>query len=307
MVNGVDQIEEFLDEGANAIEADVTFDSDGTAKFMYHGFPCDCLRYCWYSSLLFRYLVEVRKLTTPGYPEYRENFVLLLLDCKLSSLRKEMKIKAGEDLAKKLIIYLWQRGKAESKVWILLSIPHTDHVDFIKSFRETLKVEGFSHLESKIGWDISGNEKPEVIENALRNIGINDSLWLSDGITNCMPRSISRLNSLIERRNLEKSEISKVYFWTIDREKNMKKALRLGVDGMITNKPKRLVGILNDPEFSNDFRLANITDNPWERIVDPIKHRTAAIRYGAESDDDYYFVECYQFSEDNIELIEKEI
>lgn len=263
MVNGVDQIEEFLDEGANAIEADVTFDSDGTAKFMYHGFPCDCLRYCWYSSLLFRYLVEVRKLTTPG--------------------------------------------KAESKVWILLSIPHTDHIDFIKSFRETLKVEGFSHLESKIGWDISGNEKPEVIENALRNIGINDSLWLSDGITNCMPRSISRLNSLIERRNLEKSEISKVYFWTIDREKNMKKALRLGVDGMITNKPKRLVGILNDPEFSNDFRLANITDNPWERIVDPIKHRTAAIRYGAESDDDYYFVECYQFSEDNIELIEKEI
>ncbi|XP_023222756.1 phospholipase D SdSicTox-betaIIB1bxii-like [Centruroides sculpturatus] len=285
MVNSIDEIEEYLDEGANAIEADVTFDSDGTAKFMYHGFPCDCWRYCWRSSLLFRYLLKVKKLTTPDDPSYKENFTLLQLDCKISSLNSDwLRIKAGKDLAKKMVIFLWERGHSKSQVWILLSIPHSNHVNFIRSFRETLQEEGLSDLETKIGYDISGNEDPLKIENALLSVGVNSSIWFSDGITNCIPRSISRLRFIIDKRNSLSNLVNKVYFWTIDRENNLRKALRMGVDGIITNKPRRLHNILNSEEFKHTYRLSSITDNPWTKIIGPSKYYVRS--------DDYYFVEC---------------
>lgn len=37
----------------------------------------------------------------------------------------------------------------------------------------------------------------------------------------------------------------------------------MGVDGMITNYPGRLVSVLLEEEFSTKFKLATFEDNPW--------------------------------------------
>ena len=45
MANSIELVKEFLYDGANAIEIDVQFYSNGIPKLIYHGLPCDCLRY----------------------------------------------------------------------------------------------------------------------------------------------------------------------------------------------------------------------------------------------------------------------
>ncbi|RWS25814.1 hypothetical protein B4U80_03606 [Leptotrombidium deliense] len=64
MVNNITEINQFLDLGCNAVEADVKF-IDAYPKNAFHGQPCDCDRYCDSSEDLAKYLNYVRKITTP--------------------------------------------------------------------------------------------------------------------------------------------------------------------------------------------------------------------------------------------------
>ncbi|KAH9367422.1 hypothetical protein HPB48_021484 [Haemaphysalis longicornis] len=64
MVNSIKEVDQYLRLGANAIEADVTFQSDGTAKQTFHGSPCDCFRNCYMRENIVDYLEYIRKITS---------------------------------------------------------------------------------------------------------------------------------------------------------------------------------------------------------------------------------------------------
>ena len=66
MVNSIREVDHYLAQGANAIEADVTFSSNGSAVYTYHGYPCDCFRHCTDREEFVRYLGYIREITTPG-------------------------------------------------------------------------------------------------------------------------------------------------------------------------------------------------------------------------------------------------
>lgn len=66
MANSIREIKYFLSKGANAIETDVTFSSNGTALSTFHGYPCDCFRHCNQREDFVEYLKYVRTLTLPG-------------------------------------------------------------------------------------------------------------------------------------------------------------------------------------------------------------------------------------------------
>lgn len=265
MVNALWQLDQFLDLGANAVEADISFDSQGKAIWTYHGYPCDCFRSCKKYAAVNDYLNYVRELTAPTSPKFRKEFVLLMLDMKISSLNNHLKYKAGSDVAEKIIHYLW---KGNSQLWILISFPLTTDTDFVIGFKDALKKNGYSHMESKIGWDISGNEDLDVILREYRRLNITGSVWQGDGITNCLPRTTKRLLKAIEKRDLHPNWdlLSKVYYWTLDKRATMRTTLRYGLDGIITNFPNRYVEVLAEEEFAATHRLATIEDNPWKKI-----------------------------------------
>jgi hypothetical protein len=52
MTNSLSDVKRFLSGGANALEIDVQFDSEGMIDSVFHGIPCDCFRY-ELESLLF--------------------------------------------------------------------------------------------------------------------------------------------------------------------------------------------------------------------------------------------------------------
>lgn len=66
MVNSIKEIDYYLSKGANAIEADVTFEPNGTVSYTYHGIPCDCFRHCSESEDFVKYIRYIRTITVPG-------------------------------------------------------------------------------------------------------------------------------------------------------------------------------------------------------------------------------------------------
>lgn len=268
MVNAIYQIDYYLDMGANAIEFDVAFDNNGNARFTFHGVPCDCFRSCVRFEEIENYLDYMRQVTTPGDPKFQEKLALLFMDLKVKGLSSHATINAGSSIAQKLVHHYWKNGTSAARANVLLSIPSINNVDVIRGFRSGLEKAGLSQYMSKVGVDFSGNEDLNSIRWALQSVKISEGIWQGDGITNCLPRGTSRLREAIQRRDqLGLTFIEKVYWWTVDKMSTMRSTLRLGVDGMITNYPERLVAVLEENEFSRRFRMATIHDNPWSKYL----------------------------------------
>ncbi|KAK8786971.1 hypothetical protein V5799_023260 [Amblyomma americanum] len=110
MVNSIDDFDEAMRRGANAIEADVTFSHDGTAVKLFHGWPCDCLRKCEAEERVHAFLNYVRRSTNSYSGKYRHKLTLLFLDLKLGDVHENRKYAAGVDIAQKLLQHLWHGG-----------------------------------------------------------------------------------------------------------------------------------------------------------------------------------------------------
>nr|ANY30976.1 loxtox protein [Loxosceles similis] len=267
MVNAIDQIEPFLKRGANAIEFDIEFDSEGIAQQTHHGVPCDCGRICNRKDDFVKYLDHIRQVTSPGTKEYREQLILLALDLKLQRISVNLAYAAGTDIANKLIDHYWKRGNSTARAYILLNIPSIRHFDFINGFKHTIiRREGYERYDDKYGINFTGNDDLELTRLMLGRMNITYNIWQADGITSCLPRGTRRLKEAIRRRDTEGYKfIYKVYSWTLVAYSTMRRSMRLSVDGIMSNHPERVVYILGEGYFANRFRMATLEDNPWQK------------------------------------------
>ncbi|GFX48504.1 dermonecrotic toxin LdSicTox-alphaIB2 [Trichonephila clavipes] len=131
---------------------------------------------------------------------------------------------------------------------------------------DEFKLRGQTARLKDVGFD-GGTGNFSDIAKIFSKMDIKDNIWIGDGTTNCFEpfKSFERLKQAVDiHRDSSKGFISKVYQWTNDLQSTMVYALRLGVDGMITNKPEVLLKVLHLPEFAEGYRLATIYDNPFE-------------------------------------------
>nr|Q8I912.1 RecName: Full=Dermonecrotic toxin LlSicTox-betaIA1; AltName: Full=LlH10; Short=H10; AltName: Full=Phospholipase D; Short=PLD; AltName: Full=SMase II; AltName: Full=Sphingomyelin phosphodiesterase D; Short=SMD; Short=SMase D; Short=Sphingomyelinase D; Flags: Precursor [Loxosceles laeta]AAM21156.1 sphingomyelinase-like protein [Loxosceles laeta] len=264
MVNDLDLVDEYLGDGANALEADLAFTSDGTADEMYHGVPCDCFRSCTRSEKFSTYMDYIRRITTPGSSNFRPQMLLLIIDLKLKGIEPNVAYAAGKSTAKKLLSSYWQDGKSGARAYIVLSLETITRQDFISGFKDAIDASGHTELYEKIGWDFSGNEDLGEIRRIYQKYGIDDHIWQGDGITNCWVRDDDRLKEAIKKKNDPNYKYTKkVYTWSIDKNASIRNALRLGVDAIMTNYPEDVKDILQESEFSGYLRMATYDDNPW--------------------------------------------
>lgn len=268
MVNSKEQVSEFMNEGANAIEFDVQFYENGTAYRTYHGIPCDCFRICTKRAEIKDYLDHIRNLTSPG-GKYHGKLLLLMLDLKSSDVPAENKLSAGADIASKLLDHLWINVSFSEAVNIFLSIGHVTDKDVLRGAVQAIQQRDDKYL-ARIGFDVGLGDRLQDIRDMYRELNISRHRWLGDGDTNCYSFLLStkRLEAAIADRkaNNATSFVDKVYFWTTDSRRRIRKVLRLGVDGIITNRPKYLSSIIKEEEFKKTMRLASAQDNPFIRI-----------------------------------------
>ncbi|KAH9367424.1 hypothetical protein HPB48_021482 [Haemaphysalis longicornis] len=64
MVNSLEEVDEYLTKGANAIESNIEFDSNGTVLGTFHGAPCDCFRTCMKREKIDDFLEFIRDVTS---------------------------------------------------------------------------------------------------------------------------------------------------------------------------------------------------------------------------------------------------
>lgn len=108
MVNSIAKLDEAMADGANSVEADVSFADNGTATRLFHGVPCDCFRACDIEEDVPRFLQYVRKTTSGRGAKYSDKLALLFLDLKVTNVEEKQKYRAGVDIGRKLLRDLWR-------------------------------------------------------------------------------------------------------------------------------------------------------------------------------------------------------
>ncbi|RWS20579.1 hypothetical protein B4U80_09906 [Leptotrombidium deliense] len=269
MANSKSELINFLDAGANAIEADVTFNSTGSALITYHGVPCDCFRHCHSSCDINDYLKFVRNITTKNSTEYRQNFTLLLLDLKTHLIDNKHLYNAGVAFAKTLYFNLFNSTGKESTLRVLLAVEQISHQNFILGFLNETKRSNFD-FENRIGWQISENANYAKIYEMWKNISDAKNIWYSDGISNCVIfyRPKERGRDLLVHRDICNTITDaycprKIYMWTVDYY-NQLWGLWNHIDAVITNNPWEIKRLVNS-RYMKQLRLATVSDDPWEK------------------------------------------
>lgn len=269
MVNSVAKLDDAMKRGANAVEADVTFADNGTALKLFHGVPCDCFRACEIQDQVPAFLQYVRKTTGRYGGKYSQQLALLVLDLKSGNIDSKQKYRAGVDTAEKLIENLWYGVPPWDAMNVLLSVPSVSDKEMLRGVIQTISRFNPVMLD-KIGFDISNNDKLDNIRAVYRELNVGMHRWQGDGVSNCLSflRPPARLQRVIDDRESEGAEsyVDKAYQWTVDLPKQLRRSLRRGVDGIITNRPERLKSILQEEEFKSKLRLATSADSPWSRF-----------------------------------------
>ena len=266
MVNGDSQVNLDWVNDANAIEADLAFNADGTPDKFYHGFPCDCFRNCFYQSDPISYLATIRRKAQ----NTAQNFALFWIDLKLGSSGITDFFLSGQIFAEVITKSgsLFPPGE-EVPLNVLLGAEALDQKDFFQGFRQYIS-SNRKELLPKFGYDFSDPSiDVDQILSTFEGIGIKEHIWIGDGITNCLPRSDNRLKQIVTKRDSHDG-ISlapfKVYAWTVDKKSTMRDFLQLGVDAIIVNYPDRLQNIVEE-EFHDSLFLATREIDPWKRLL----------------------------------------
>ncbi|XP_077490434.1 dermonecrotic toxin SPH-like isoform X2 [Amblyomma americanum] len=152
---------------------------------------------------------------------------------------------------------------------VLVSVPSYRDKDVLRGAIDTIKRHAPAML-AKTGFDISDIEDLSKIRSVYQELGIRENRWQGDGAQNCYSflRSHSRMRRVVANRDLNSADhyVDKAYHWTVDIPDQLRRSLRIGVDGIITNKPERLARIVKEGEFTSKLRRATIDDNPWTRF-----------------------------------------
>ena len=266
MVNANSQINEDWVNDANAIEADLTFYPDGTPKEFYHGFPCDCGRYCWNSDDPLSHFASYRQKAQ----DESQNFVLVWMDFKISESGMMNYSGSGEKVAELMTREgsLFPLGE-DVPINVLLGAETPDQKDFFLGFRDYISTNR-PELLPKFGYVFSGTDiGVDEILNTFEGMGITENIWVGAGNVNCLTMPIEKLRYALAKRDsyTDGSGLApfKVYAWTVDRTSTMREYLQLGVDIIIVNYPGRMKALVTD-EFHDSLVLATRPTDPWERI-----------------------------------------
>lgn len=268
MVNSLPEVGDFIERGANSLEADVHFRSDGSAARTYHGSPCDCFRFCEGEAPFTEYLDYVRNVTTVDGAKYKDDVQLLFLDLKTSNLAKNVKYHAGADIVNKLVGHLWRNVPAKDALNVLLYVYSVDDRDLFKGATDTVAgLKDSSQWLDHIGFDFGAFTSPSEVVRAFSELGIHKHRWQGDGVTNCLVDFVEddvliKIVSCRDGQDTYCEYIDKTYAWTVDSPATIERKIKLGVDGLITNHPENVIAVINQADFTSQVRPAGPQDSP---------------------------------------------
>lgn len=272
MVNSIGEVDDFVDSGANALEVDVKFERSGRATDMHHGFPCDCFRVCTRKTPFTEYLDYINSVTSVDGGKFNGKMTLLVLDLKTKKIGRGNQYQAGVDIGTKLIRHLWRDVVPHDTVNVLVSIEKPKDKNIFRGVLDAIKRDvNATYWMKHIGFAIDQFGDPAEIGKAFSENGIVGHRWLGSGITNCLPHisGHKKLKDIVACRDGRKSGcdyVDKGFTWTLDKKSSIARGIKIGLDAVMTNSPKKALAAMRRNDVAPLVRLAGPEDDPWTRV-----------------------------------------
>ncbi|XP_077511987.1 dermonecrotic toxin StSicTox-betaIB1i-like isoform X2 [Amblyomma americanum] len=278
MANSIAYLDAFLAQGANAIEADLSFAANGSATKFFHGDPCESPLNCSAQEEVVHYLTYVRDTASAYASKYYGKMLLFIIDVKTDGAQGNLG-SAGASLANNLIDHLWNGIEPKDMMNVSISCYFPEDVELIRSAYDTiLRHQLAPVLLDHLGFAVTNGEL-SVIANIFHRLGIRRHVWQGFAFQNeswkedNYSRYVRSVTTLRAHPASAENYADKVYVYTVDRAPPVRLLLRHRIDGVITNVPPVVLRVLADPGFTECCRLATSDDDPWKRIPCETPHQ----------------------------------
>ena len=246
MVNTAQAVDWALSQGANSLEMDLRFFSDGVPLEFKHGGICDCI--CTSGDNVCRHLRGGCEAVSsiPGLLNHiatkAAQVAMIVLDSKVDdpSLSEPAQKVAGARVVQVLEQELFAKGY---RGIVLVSAPKSAYFPYLlaavgQANQSTYKDQIYFGVDMDNG-DVDGARR--TLENLWRNLGSPLSIYGS-GISACAAGTFYG-ETMLAGWYQSQGRIRLVNIWTLDKTDSMKKYIWLGARGVMTNKPGDLDGV----------------------------------------------------------------
>ena len=252
MANTATAVTWALRQGANGVEIDLNFDDNGNPTEFKHGLPCDCTcspREFWppmcivlgdcsansSKTSLLEHIAHINRINTPG-------FALVVIDSKLDKKDSGNKQRAaGRNVVKLLEDHLFSKGYNGK---VIIGAPHLTNGPYmseagIKANSSPYKSQMYFTI------DMGGDKTYMTVDTLIRYLPNKNRVY-GTGISACVAATYYDAIRQAVKQYQVGTLGSLIYIWTLDKESSMRKYIDVGVNGIMTNDPGKLVRIVRE-------------------------------------------------------------
>jgi hypothetical protein len=236
MTNKPDSVTLAISKGANAVEVDLSFRSDGTYTTFTHGPPCSCDFLNLGDSLCDTFecsdSASVEDMIT--HLASNQAVALVVIDSKVNTIDLSRLGHAGTSVAQGIVRELDRRGYTGN---IILSVPSASQSAYLQSAVEDLRKNAPTLLSRfRVSIDQEANDADRVIDTL--NPFAAGLIAYGTGST-IFPSTYGR-----GIRRARERQIAFSYVWTVNLESTIQMYLDQGVRGLMTEYPQRVTKLI---------------------------------------------------------------
>ena len=245
-----------VSQGANGLEMDLNFDSQGRPESFKHGGVCDCSCNTTTENICDNGLSN--SCNASSNPSQHLRFIATLPGLALVYIDSKVDLtthpEAGREVVRLLERDLFGAG---FQGVVIIGAPDTTSAPYLSA---AVREAGSAAHASRYFFGFDMVRGPANLSlDVLKAIPGSPNLVYSTGITSCIPPTYySEISGGVANRS--PGPVSLTGIWTLDLERSMILYLQLGVNAIVTNRPGVLREVLR--QTRPDLRLAVPTDSP---------------------------------------------
>ena len=243
--NTLEEAEDFLKAGANALEPDICFDASKPEQFFVsHGPPLGNPFTAEHS--LVKYLTGLRKLITD--PSINYNLAMITFDIKTPTF----------DINKfiSLVFDNFSSFPICDGVALIITVPSLTSVTFLNAYDQT---------KANLAIGVDDEKSAKNVEAAFKAGGQKTIIYANGNIVGNVELGLFKSIMAAKGLQVPGNSFRLIYTWVLHRKSAIRSYLDLHIDGIIVDLDvvPRLLKILREDHFSAMYELAHNSYNPF--------------------------------------------